>query len=87
MSNSTKFSPNASICCDCSVYDCEWLKSGAPVPGWTTAPTHIEYYKHKGGLQVLTCPKQVPFPARKAVSGLGPELPRRRYGKRVSVNY
>ena len=87
MSSTTSLGPRSSICCNCSVYDCEWLKSGKHVPGWTTAPTHIEYYKNRGGLQVLTCPKMKPFPDRDAVQGLGPELPRRRYGKRVSVNY
>lgn len=82
------FSPNASICCNCAVYDCEWLKAGMPVPGWTTAPTHIDYYKNKGGCQVLTCPKMRPFPKRTVLAeGLGPELPRRRYEKRASVNY
>lgn len=81
------FSPNASICCNCSIYDCEWLRAGMPVPGWKTAPTHIDYYKKKGGLQVVECPKMTPFPKRESVSGLGPELPRRRYAKRASVNY
>ena len=57
-------SEHASLCYSCIVCDCEWIRSGSPVPGWTAVPSRQAQYRNKGGVQVLACPKAIPMPIR-----------------------
>ena len=64
-------STHESLCYNCTVCSCEWIRAGKPVPGWDAVPTRQVQHINKGGMQVLGCPKFEPMQERK---------PRRRRG-------
>lgn len=46
-----------SLCTNCSVCTCLWIRLGIPVPGWTAEPSIL----YKTGYQVHRCPQFVPM--------------------------